>query len=903
MTKTTKKLIALLLAVVMITTLISPSNYSWISAAEARTGNKSATPTDSIALLSDAQNMGEMDKYITGVIIQGADGKVYGSSNANDKIYKLPLDPNDSTKQGTKTQMAMDITFDIDTVNAIIASGEDASFTYKLPDNIKLGSNVYDKPISKDGVQIGSYSVVDGILTTIIFKDKLAENVELEASFSAWVTFDLSKYNEKNEVENKFTSKITVNVPVDFKPDVDLMKSVSNGYTANPDDGYVYFDYTVEVSSKHGTASYEGTTPDLIFKDVISNDLTGVLPDVVNIKVEDPSGNDISSKLSYDSSSATISGTLPNLGAKQSYKVTYTVKSKVGDLGQDVVNLNQKNQADVDNNTVRDSEQTNKSYKYVKDGATDLKLKKSVSNVTADPENRTITFNYNLVISSEYGTDGDIDLNDVISGELDSRLGSNAKRKVQNITVKKKNLNNWQDTVLTDENYVKGPDGDIANDGQVLTGTLPKLDANNQYEISYDIVIYDIDDGVGTVKVNSDNTATADDGKNTSTETSHRDIDYNGGKKTPKVSKKGALSEDGSKITWTITINEDNKKDLTDVTITDIYKKNDNVVDEDKNCDVEINGTASATKISLPANIVLDGDKVYLTDGTNKIELSDRRSKIVLKYETAVTEGEKLTDTYYNEVGITKGTDSDSANDKVEIDNGGVKKKFVGITDGDDSSVLAWKTTISGKITAGSTYSDKIDKKWPDVDRSDHYFTNEQINNIHVGDLVQGTDYKLSYQITEFCGWENQRVVDDLSGISNPYDIMGFVITFLKDVDYADGQTQNIELTYSTTVKTDADNYEAKNDGTFTTSNSSKDVSDSYVVKKKTHGAIVKKYSISNGVDEKSSIVGYVKDDNVFIYKVVLNENFVYGKGDVLDFYDVLPEGTSLDTLYSSEVL
>lgn len=62
------------------------------------------------------------------------------------------------------------------------------------------------------------------------------------------------------------------------------MKSVSNGYTANPDDGYVYFDYTVEVSSKHGTASAEGTTPDLIFKDVISNDLTGVLPDVVNIK-------------------------------------------------------------------------------------------------------------------------------------------------------------------------------------------------------------------------------------------------------------------------------------------------------------------------------------------------------------------------------------------------------------------------------------------------------------------------------------------------------------------------------------------------------------------------------------------------------------------------------------------
>lgn len=214
MAKTTKKLIALLLAIVMITTLVSPSNYNWSNATETRGGDNYATETDALAMLADAQNMGEMDKYITGVIIQGADGKVYGSSNTSHKIYKLPLDPNDSTKQGTTTQMAMDITFDIDTVNAIIASGEDASFTYKLPDNIKIGNNVYDKPISKDGVQIGSYSVVDGILTTIIFKDKLAQNVELDASFSAWVTFDLSKYNEKNEIENKFTSKITVNVPV-----------------------------------------------------------------------------------------------------------------------------------------------------------------------------------------------------------------------------------------------------------------------------------------------------------------------------------------------------------------------------------------------------------------------------------------------------------------------------------------------------------------------------------------------------------------------------------------------------------------------------------------------------------------------------------------------------------------
>lgn len=53
MAKTTKKLIALLLAVVMITTLISPSNYSWSNAAETRGGDAYATATDSIAMLSN----------------------------------------------------------------------------------------------------------------------------------------------------------------------------------------------------------------------------------------------------------------------------------------------------------------------------------------------------------------------------------------------------------------------------------------------------------------------------------------------------------------------------------------------------------------------------------------------------------------------------------------------------------------------------------------------------------------------------------------------------------------------------------------------------------------------------------------------------------------------------------
>lgn len=82
MAKTTKKLIALLLAVVMITTLISPSNYSWSNAAETRGGDAYATATDSIAMLSSAAVTGNLEDYITGATIADKAGNIYGSSSS-----------------------------------------------------------------------------------------------------------------------------------------------------------------------------------------------------------------------------------------------------------------------------------------------------------------------------------------------------------------------------------------------------------------------------------------------------------------------------------------------------------------------------------------------------------------------------------------------------------------------------------------------------------------------------------------------------------------------------------------------------------------------------------------------------------------------------------------------------
>lgn len=245
MAKTTKKLIALLLAVVMITTLISPSNYSWSNAAETRGGDAYATATDSIAMLSSAAVTGNLEDYITGATIADKAGNIYGSSS-RPSTTPLPVDPNDPTKAGVDIQMSMDIVFPENVVNSIVESGEDATFTYTMPDTIKFNSDILNENITDgSGNRIGSYSVVNGVLTATIDHTALEGGAQLKAFFKAWIDMDLTKYNEKNQVENKFTSTVIVTVDVDFKPDVDVKKTASEGRVTDPKDGYDMYTLTI----------------------------------------------------------------------------------------------------------------------------------------------------------------------------------------------------------------------------------------------------------------------------------------------------------------------------------------------------------------------------------------------------------------------------------------------------------------------------------------------------------------------------------------------------------------------------------------------------------------------------------------------------------------------------------
>lgn len=706
---------------------------------------------------------------------------------------------------------------------------------------------------------------------------------------------DLTKYNEKNQVENKFTSTVIVTVDVDFKPDVDVKKTASEGRVTDPKDGYVYFDYTVEVSSNHGSAS-----EDLNFSDVIANDIAGVTPEVTDIKVIKSDNTDCSSSLTYNSSTSTIEGTLPALGAKESYKITYTVKSKVDDLSQDVINLNQSNIAEAKNSKVDDKDQTNKGYKYVKDGATDLKVTKSSDGVSNYPDDHKIVYKYKVIVSSEYGSDGDITLDDILANELDSKLGSDAKRTVQNVTCKLKD-SNGQYTDVTSNGYVTPATGTIGNGDTVIKGNLPKLDANSQYEITYEVVVSDIADDIGIINVHNKNGVDVSDDSHDE----HTDNDsstwYNAGKSTASISKTGSLSGDKSTITWTVTVNADKKKNLTGMSVSDILTKNGAELTDEKTCSVSINDTAVSTTINLPASFVEENGKLYLTDGTSRVEVTENKSKIVFIYTTDSSKLDKLTDVYKNVATIEKNGVTDSAKATVEVAGDSIKKEFVSETENDDTYTLAWKSTISGvdKLNANDTYTDSV--TYDNGALPKHYFTADQINGLTIAGLTEEVDYKVKVTYADFSNvWGPKfATVDSVADVPASSDnyIMGYTIEFLRDITGTEENPIDYVITYNTTVKSDS-KYTAVNKGTLTIDGSSKTSQDSHPVSGIPQGSIVEKYSYTNGADEKESIVGYDKANNVFVYKVVLNGDFAYGDGDRLSFTDTFPAGTELDTTY-----
>ena len=176
--------------------------------------------------------------------------------------------------------------------------------------------------------------------------------------------------------------------------------------------------------------------------------------------------------------------------------------------------------------------------------------------MSIDPDDHKIVYKYKVIVSSEYGSDGDITLDDILANELDSKLGSDAKRTVQNVTCKLKD-SNGQYTDVTANGYVTPATGTIGNGETVINGKLPKLDANSQYEITYEVIVSDIADDIGSINVHNKNCVDVSDDSHDE----HTDNDsstwYNAGKSTASISKTGSLSGDKSTITWTVTVNAD----------------------------------------------------------------------------------------------------------------------------------------------------------------------------------------------------------------------------------------------------------------------------------------------------------------------------------------------------------
>ena len=83
-----------------------------------------------------------------------------------------------------------------------------------------------------------------------------------------------------------------------------------------------------------------------------------------------------------------------------------------------------------------------------------------------------------------------------------------------------------QYTDVSSEGYVTPADGTIDNGDKVVSGTLPKLNANSQYEITYDVVLSDIADNIGSLQINNRNSVDIKDKSRTSGYRQHHMVQF-----------------------------------------------------------------------------------------------------------------------------------------------------------------------------------------------------------------------------------------------------------------------------------------------------------------------------------------------------------------------------------------
>ena len=693
----TKKLIALLLAIVMITTLISPSNYSWSSAAEWAGRDSVATATSAArmrrssgsASLAAASGVLDLAPFVENVKFSQSNGKDADSVDTEyvtDSKGNYVLDAEGNKIQATKQ---LNLYFDYSLTDKELKGIEEGTingFEYKLPDSLIIpnGAVLSGKVYDSEQKEIGTYRVDPDTkkASIIIDKDKIQNYKDgdtykqtMNGYLSFFVKFDLDKSGKDGKIDNEFNTRTgnkNLTITVNSKPSVKVEKT-SGTPDVDVDNNTVTFHYELKVSSRYGT---QGT----ISLDDVSNGpwMNGSS----KAPVVDPSSIKINGSAPAAPALFTVNDNklagknLPELAKGENYTITYdavstfsstdniTASDYRGKVSNDV-----KVTTDKDT-TITDSDKTETDFVFQGKDYTDLSVKKTGS-ASGDVEAGKVSFTYTVVIESSTGTKGGIDISDTLKSI------AYGDRTIKDFKV----ISGDGDPVDKSGISVTVKPGNNA-DIDAISGTLPDLNAGGRYTITYTVEQTDIPEDTSTL-IKGDNTIVVKN-KNSEDKSSTSTPSYNftGKGSAPDVDKTVvSYDQKAGTITWKVDVNKNGTSSLEGCTISDkLIKRNsdgDVEIKDDKECTFVQNGKILGS-FRLPVSFVRNADGTCsLIDADNNKADVDASSTIEFRYTTIGLGQPDGVDTYINTVYVKKGSKTVEDSESVEFTSGHIDKELV----------------------------------------------------------------------------------------------------------------------------------------------------------------------------------------------------------------------------------
>ena len=424
MPKNTKKLIAFFLAAVMLVTIVTPSNL-WSAFSDSDYTNVvAATSGDAVAKQKkqkkqeeanfDSEGVSLYASSLPGDVGQGTEVKL------DDFITEVNLEKTTgetTDKVGTEYDstgklVAKDLylhflySLDVDTLDRAL-KGEIDYLIYDLPDTMEIPStsDVPSGDVFGDGEagDVGDYfiDIKNRRIYIKLDKDALynySDAGDFKQNMTGYLKFfvrmNLDKTDDQGKIDNKLgTSDGTKDIIItpDPQPDVSVTKE-RTGQDIDYDNGKVTFTYTQIIDSNFGTGGQA-----ISYEDRFGFGYNAEVSDIT-ITCSDSSvdtGNiAVTTNKSYDNKETGFKATLPAIGAKQKYTVTYKVTLDLSEAGTGTVNVSDKNTVNVSTNggKARGEDTTDGSTEYTQKDNSGLKVEKSATAVVKDPENNKITW-------------------------------------------------------------------------------------------------------------------------------------------------------------------------------------------------------------------------------------------------------------------------------------------------------------------------------------------------------------------------------------------------------------------------------------------------------------------------------------------------------------------------------